>query len=112
MDYQPGGIDAHAHCHRFLEQVVTSTITRSLFDGRYSLYEAKEKGETVGGDIGYDALGDPTTDPGKILDGGAIRTFDRSTYLHSLAITATAESALRLTGTMQSIQPLASSGFG
>ena len=44
---------------------------------RYSLFEAREKEEAVGEDIGYDAHGEPTTDPGAILDGGAIRTFDR-----------------------------------
>ena len=44
---------------------------------RYSLFEAKEKGKAVGEDIGYDAHGEPTTDPGSILYGGAIRTFDR-----------------------------------
>ncbi|CAL8468529.1 g8069 [Coccomyxa elongata] len=52
----------------------------------YSLFEAREKGKTVGGDIGYDALGDPTTDPRKILDGGAIRTFDRSYKGSALAL--------------------------
>ncbi len=84
------------HCHSVSEQVITSTVTNIVFDGRYSLFEAKERGEAVGGDIGYDALGDPTTDPGKILDGGAIRTFDRSTCLHSLAVTASAESGLTI----------------
>lgn len=76
-------------------------MRRILFDGRYSLFEAKEKGETVDGDIGYDALGDPTTDPGKILDGGAIRTFDRSTHLHSLPVSASAQLDLKSRGAIQ-----------
>ena len=43
----------------------------------YDLLQAKNEGRQVPGDIGYDAQGQQTTDPGAILDGGAIRPFDR-----------------------------------
>ncbi|KAK9846055.1 hypothetical protein WJX84_010500, partial [Apatococcus fuscideae] len=44
----------------------------------YDLLKAKNDGQAVPADIGYDAHGQQTTDPGAILDGGAIRPFDRS----------------------------------
>ena len=31
----------------------------------------------VADDIGFDATGEATTDPGRIIDGGAIQVFDR-----------------------------------
>lgn len=43
----------------------------------YDLLKAKNEGREVPGDIGYDAQGQLTTDPAAILDGGAIRPFDR-----------------------------------
>ena len=43
----------------------------------YDLLRAKNEGREVPADIGYDAQGQPTTDAGAILDGGAIRPFDR-----------------------------------
>lgn len=43
----------------------------------YALVEHSRAGQPVPGDVGYDASGAPTTDPTAILNGGAIRTFDR-----------------------------------
>lgn len=43
----------------------------------YGLLEAKTAKKQVSLDIGFDSDGNPTTDPGKILDGGSIRTFDK-----------------------------------
>lgn len=45
----------------------------------FGLVETKRAGQTVAADIGYDASGQPTTDPTAILEGGAIRVFDRYT---------------------------------
>ncbi|KAK9829409.1 hypothetical protein WJX72_005673 [[Myrmecia] bisecta] len=44
----------------------------------YGLLEAKHAGRSVPDDVGFDAQGNPTTNPAAILDGGAIRAFDRS----------------------------------
>jgi LDH2 family malate/lactate/ureidoglycolate dehydrogenase len=43
----------------------------------YSLLEAQRSGRPVADDVGYTAHGEPTTDPGQILQGGAMRSFDR-----------------------------------
>ena len=43
----------------------------------FALVEAQRAGRCVGDDIGFDAAGDVTTDPGAILAGGAMRSFDR-----------------------------------
>ena len=43
----------------------------------FALVEAQRAGRPVGNDIGYDAAGNPTTDAGAILNGGAMRSFDR-----------------------------------
>ena len=43
----------------------------------FALVEAQRAGRPVGDDIGFDAAGDVTTDPGAILAGGAMRSFDR-----------------------------------
>ncbi|KAK9860382.1 hypothetical protein WJX84_000978 [Apatococcus fuscideae] len=44
----------------------------------YDLLKAKNAGQAVPEDVGFNAQGQPTTDPGAILAGGAIRSFDRS----------------------------------
>ena len=44
---------------------------------RYGLLQAREDGESVALDVGFDSAGQPTSSPGAILDGGAIRVFDR-----------------------------------
>lgn len=43
----------------------------------YGLLEAQHAGQPVPEDVGYDSQGQVTTDPGAILEGGAIRVFDR-----------------------------------
>ena len=43
----------------------------------FGLVEADRAGQQVADNVGYDASGQPTTDPGAILKGGAIRVFDR-----------------------------------
>lgn len=43
----------------------------------FALVEAQRAGRSVGDDIGFVAAGDVTTDPGAILAGGAMRSFDR-----------------------------------
>ena len=43
----------------------------------YDLVEAQSARRSVGADVGYDAAGQPTTDPTAILQGGALRVFDR-----------------------------------
>jgi len=52
----------------------------------FGLVEAKTAGRTVPNDVGFDSDGKSTTDPGKILDGGAIRSFDRSYKGSSLGL--------------------------
>ena len=47
----------------------------------YDLLKAQQAGAAVAADVGFDAQGKPTTDPGAILDGGAIRTFDRQGWV-------------------------------
>ena len=43
----------------------------------FGLVEADRAGQTVADDIGFDADGQPTTDPAAIYKGGSIRVFDR-----------------------------------
>ena len=43
----------------------------------FGLVEADRAGHAVPDDVGYDADGNPTTDPAAIYKGGAIRVFDR-----------------------------------
>lgn len=43
----------------------------------FALVEARRAGRPVADDVGFDASGAVTTDPGAILDGGAMRSFDR-----------------------------------
>lgn len=43
----------------------------------YALIEHSRAGLPVPGDVGYGADGAATTDPAAILDGGALRSFDR-----------------------------------
>ncbi len=43
----------------------------------YDLLKAQHDGQEVPGDVGFDAQGKPTSSPGAILDGGAMRSFDR-----------------------------------
>ena len=43
----------------------------------YALVEHSRANLQVPADVGYSAEGAPTTDPAAILDGGAIRSFDR-----------------------------------
>lgn len=47
----------------------------------YALVEQSRAGQPAPEDVGYDASGAPSTDPSAILDGGAIRTFDRCALL-------------------------------
>ena len=49
-----------------------------LHMSRYGLLEAKNAGESVEEDIGFDGNGAVSRDPAAILDGGAIRNFSRS----------------------------------
>lgn len=54
---------------------------------RYGLLEAKNAGQSVADNIGFDSDGVSSTDPAKILDGGAIRNFTRCFEPdHSVAI--------------------------
>ena len=46
-------------------------------DCRWALADARDRGLPVAEDIGFDSSGQPTTDPGRIIDGGAIQVFDR-----------------------------------
>ena len=72
---------------------------RACFDCRYGLLEAKNAGDKVGSDIGFDSEGNVTTDPGEILNGGAIRNFTR--LVLSLYETCTQNMpASRITGHM------------
>lgn len=43
----------------------------------FALVEAQRAGRAVADDIGFDAAGAVTSDPGAILAGGAMRSFDR-----------------------------------
>lgn len=43
----------------------------------YDLVRLRAEGQAVAEDVGYDAQGQPSTDPGAILRGGALRVFDR-----------------------------------
>jgi L-2-hydroxycarboxylate dehydrogenase (NAD+) len=42
----------------------------------YGLVTAAEEGQSIPGDVAYDSLGQPTTDPMEALK-GALRVFDR-----------------------------------
>ena len=55
---------------------------------RWALADARDRGVPVADDIGFDSTGEATTDPGRIIDGGAIQVFDRYIQL-----------ALRIIGT-------------
>ena len=43
----------------------------------YELVDLARRGRPCPSDVGYDAAGRETTEPAAILDGGAIRPFDR-----------------------------------
>ena len=43
----------------------------------YDLVDARSAGRSVAADVGYDAAGEPSRDPDAILQGGALRVFDR-----------------------------------
>jgi len=43
----------------------------------FGLVEADRAGQKVAADFGYNAAGQPTTDPAAIYKGGSIRVFDR-----------------------------------
>ena len=62
-------------------RTMLSQNTRLHYLGRlaqeYALVQHSRAGEPVPADVGYDRSGAVTTDPAAILDGGAIRTFDR-----------------------------------
>ena len=53
---------------------------------RWALADARDRGASVADDIGYDSSGQMTTDPGRILDGGAIQVFDRCSLCLSIHI--------------------------
>lgn len=44
----------------------------------FGLLEAKAGGRPIPGDVAMNAAGQATTDPNEVLQGGAIRVFDRS----------------------------------
>lgn len=44
----------------------------------FGLLEAKAAGRPIPGDVAMNAEGLPTTDPNEVLQGGAIRVFDKS----------------------------------
>jgi len=52
----------------------------------FGLVEANTAGKSVPSDVGFDSQGNSTTDPAKILNGGAIRSFDRSYKGSSLGL--------------------------
>eukprot|EP00775_Hariotina_reticulata_P013490 gene13490-13615_t len=51
----------------------------------FGLLEAKTAGRPIPGDVALNAQGQPTTDPAEVLDGGAIRVFDRQDHQGALA---------------------------
>lgn len=55
-------------------------------DTRNGLQAAKHAGCAVAPGIGYDADGQPTTDPGAILNGGALRSWDGGPKGSALAL--------------------------
>lgn len=56
--------------------VVLDLATSSM--AYYGLIEAQTENRTIPMHIGFDVDGNPTNEPGKVLDGGAIRPFDQS----------------------------------
>lgn len=52
----------------------------------FGLLEAKTAGRPIPPDVAYNSRGEPTTDPSEVLEGGAIRVFDRSYKGSNLAL--------------------------
>jgi len=52
----------------------------------YGVVEAKTEGKQLPPNVAYDAQGNPTTDPNKVLAGGALRSFDRNYKGSGLAL--------------------------
>ena len=64
---------------------VTMDMATSAF-AWFGLLEAKTAGRAIPGDVGQDKDGVPTTDPSAVLNGGALRTFDRGYKSSNLAL--------------------------
>lgn len=58
------------------------------------MLEAKEAGQSVGEGVGFDSAGEVTTDPAKILEGGAIRNFTRCSLLLSVLLLVPAQRSI------------------
>ncbi|KXZ54908.1 hypothetical protein GPECTOR_4g980 [Gonium pectorale] len=67
------------------EGAVTMDMATSAY-AWFGLLEAKAAGRPIPGDVAMNAAGQATTDPNEVLQGGAIRVFDRSYKGSNLAL--------------------------